>query len=911
MKKYLFLIVITLFLLGLDNANAYKEYKTGDEVIYNGDKYYVMYDSDILTNYVVLLKDDVLTYDQVKKYEVEYNTTDGEYPYYLSDTCNSLEYSGCNADYNSSSIKKIIDGWSNEFGNDLIEVNGYKARIINTNDLTNVLKYQIEVTEWYKNYLKTSNTPSWVNTNNDKAYWTTDNSDISLLSLPGSVIVTYTTSYIRPVINLNKCALNDSDKKCQKKEEVINDNNVDNSYSPYKHYNIGDEIIYNNELYYVIENSNSSNNYVTILKDKPLTVEELSNYGKDNSGDMFINKYFKKEIDNQIYEFDDNIGGIAYITRTYCGDKNNLSVYDGSSHTYNQYEIGYCTTEYDASNVSKVINKWALNFDSDLVKVNGYKAFLIDYSILDDINNFDWSKSNKYTYWTRTTKGSYQIYSVSANGLEVNNIFSKNAVRPAINLNKCSIELDNPNCNNTVLTKTCSTENVNRYKEYKFGETINYRGDNYYVLENSGNDKNYVTLLKNNSLTLNDLPNYKDTILNNMKLSNNLGYITYSCDNNVCSTNYDSSNIKKVIDNWMKISLNEDELVSINGYKARIISKEDLIDNLGYEESETGSGINVHRTSATPSIFPRIGIWTMYPDSDSRLMYIYGDSVNTARELSDYNVIMPVINVKKEIINLDEYPLGQEITYNNDQYYIISYDSPDKNYVTLLRSKPFTQGEITMYSTDNSVFSSPYYISDTCNSGTNISGCSSDFKNSEVKKILDTWSSEFNNDLVEVEGYKIRIPSKYDFIYNLSYDMDNFHATSYIYCKSNDTPSWVNNGYPYWSMEIYEDSNYLVHQNMSNGCLEVYKMPYGIQENSFQSSSIRPVINLNKCAIGGCYETEKCSEPESSSISETIVEVAKTLKNIPKIILVICGLLVITGSAFIIYNYLKSKKERK
>ena len=80
---------------------------------------------------------------------------------------------------------------------------------------------------------------------------------------------------------------------------------------------------------------------------------------------------------------------------------------------------------------------------------------------------------------------------------------------------------------------------------------------------------------------------------------------------------------------------------------------------------------------------------------------------------------------------------------------------------------------------------------------------------------------------------------------------------------------------------------------------------------TYQSSSIRPVINVNKCAIGGCYETKECINDEKPSTTETIVEVAKTLKNIPKIILIICSVLVISGSAFIIYNYFKSKKERK
>lgn len=191
----------------------------------------------------------------------------------------------------------------------------------------------------------------------------------------------------------------------------------------------------------------------------------------------------------------------------------------------------------------------------------------------------------------------------------------------------------------------------------------------------------------------------------------------------------------------MKEVLNEDELIEVDGYKARIISKEDLLENLGYEESETGSGISVNKTDITPSIFPQVGAWTMYLYDDTSVMYTYENRIGQALKLTNHYTIIPVINVKKDVLKISDYTLGQEITYNNEQYYIISNDSSDKNYITLLKVKPLTQGDITLYGHDNNIFSTPYYISDTCNSGTNISGCSSDFKNSEVKKILDTWSN--------------------------------------------------------------------------------------------------------------------------------------------------------------------------
>ena len=51
-----------------------------------------------------------------------------------------------------------------------------------------------------------------------------------------------------------------------------------NKVYAYKEYNVGDEITYRDELYYVIENSNKDENYITLLKDIPLTVEEVNSY---------------------------------------------------------------------------------------------------------------------------------------------------------------------------------------------------------------------------------------------------------------------------------------------------------------------------------------------------------------------------------------------------------------------------------------------------------------------------------------------------------------------------------------------------------------------------------------------------------------------------------------------------------
>ena len=47
----------------------------------------------------------------------------------------------------------------------------------------------------------------------------------------------------------------------------------------YNEYQIGDEVVYNRMKFYVIKKSSSEENYVVLLKKKPLTVNEVNNYG--------------------------------------------------------------------------------------------------------------------------------------------------------------------------------------------------------------------------------------------------------------------------------------------------------------------------------------------------------------------------------------------------------------------------------------------------------------------------------------------------------------------------------------------------------------------------------------------------------------------------------------------------------
>ena len=144
------------------NSKPNKPYSIGDEVTYNGMKFYVIRESNANSEIVTLLKSKPLTTDElntyggvgtinnhvnvylpnneVKKYnyQIAYNLGGyGGMVYYTSSSCGyypySWVYNGCTIDYSRSEIKYVIDAWVDDkfLDFELIEDdNGYKARLI-------------------------------------------------------------------------------------------------------------------------------------------------------------------------------------------------------------------------------------------------------------------------------------------------------------------------------------------------------------------------------------------------------------------------------------------------------------------------------------------------------------------------------------------------------------------------------------------------------------------------------------------------------------------------------------------------------------------------------------------------------------------------------------------------------------
>ena len=221
----------------------------------------------------------------------------------------------------------------------------------------------------------------------------------------------------------------------------------------YTAYTVGDEVSYNNIDYYVIKDSNASEETVVLLKATPLTTTEVNQYGEG-----YVNQYYKpyggyEEFIAKGAEDVNGYGGMVYYTSETCGYENN-----------NLVEYG-CTTDYAASEIKYVVDAW-----KEAKVPSASESRLITYAELNDLGEFiynetpsgthkyvqlqyDWLYSDDYFYWTMSTvrDSSSEIWIVdnrgrlSEHGSKIHDCFTSMAhtyvysVRPVITIQKSAL----------------------------------------------------------------------------------------------------------------------------------------------------------------------------------------------------------------------------------------------------------------------------------------------------------------------------------------------------------------------------------------------------------------------------------------------------------------------------------------
>lgn len=170
--------------IGQDNEN---DYYVGKQITVAGDDYYII-SKDNNKDYVTALKAEPITVsewennDYGKKYIQEEHYVNGyiSVEYYATSTCGyyydpwgtrgkfSLE--SCNNDYNFSDIRQVANSWANiKFtNNELKQVEGYKARLLNQKELSNIAWPNCTS---FSHCLKEDSTPNWIY-NSKYSYWT-------------------------------------------------------------------------------------------------------------------------------------------------------------------------------------------------------------------------------------------------------------------------------------------------------------------------------------------------------------------------------------------------------------------------------------------------------------------------------------------------------------------------------------------------------------------------------------------------------------------------------------------------------------------------------------------------------------------------------------------------------------------
>ena len=205
------------------------------------------------------------------------------------------------------------------------------------------------------------------------------------------------------------------------------------------------------------------------------------------------------------------------------------------------------------------------------------------------------------------------------------------------------------------------------------------------------------------------------------------------------------------------------------------------------------------------------------------------------------------------------YTVGDEVTYNNVDYYVIKDSGAKESTVTLLKAEPLKVAEVNEYGaghvnryTSDSVGTAydsdsyggmAYYTSETCGYVNNTwvnTGCKSDYASSEIKYVVDAWKTAKAPAATEARLITI------DEVTSLGYEWKQTCPTcGEGWVKTDDVPTWVyNSNYWYWTSTRYNDSPSDVWSVDVSGALSGNYVDstggYGV---------VRPVITISKSNI--------------------------------------------------------------
>ncbi len=227
--------------------------------------------------------------------------------------------------------------------------------------------------------------------------------------------------------------------------------------------------------------------------------------------------------------------------------------------------------------------------------------------------------------------------------------------------------------NRTVEGYVYGTDKSPSYKVYNVGDEITYKGMKFYVVSPSGTSEDAVTALKAEPLSYEEVTTYGVGHINRYTDSSKgiavykegYGGMTYyssdtckSGNETGCTSDYDDSDIKFAVDAWANDKLTDTDLkADALGYKARLLTYEELTTTLGYTPAAkdvTGMSLN---SESTPSWVYNNNYyyWTMSPfqDEANRVWVIDASGGVSARNVWDIflsYVVRPVVTFSKSAL---------------------------------------------------------------------------------------------------------------------------------------------------------------------------------------------------------------------------------------------------------------------
>ena len=177
------------------------------------------------------------------------------------------------------------------------------------------------------------------------------------------------------------------------------------------------------------------------------------------------------------------------------------------------------------------------------------------------------------------------------------------------------------------------------------------------------------------------------------------------------------------------------------------------------------------------------------------------------------------------------YTVGNQVTYNNINYYVIKDSGAKESTVTLLKAEPLSASDIATYSDGTGV--------NTNGNGEIAYGRTSDYSTSYVKTTVDAWKTA--KAPMATEARLITLDELTD---NLGYEQGMINPSTQGYVPTSSTPSWVyNSNYWYWTMSQYQDSASTVWNLDRDGSLRNH---LGV---SNLDGVVRPVITISKSVL--------------------------------------------------------------